>query len=92
MKLEGRAVFLVGVWGCGKTTVGQLLAGGIGRPFVDMDERIVEECGATLSELFAVEGEESFRQREAQLLDRLLTPSAELAVLPAHHARLRKPT
>jgi shikimate kinase len=62
-----KAIFLVGFMGTGKSTVGALLAARCGRPFVDLDERIEAEAGATIKELFAG-GEAEFREREAGVL------------------------
>lgn len=61
---------LIGMPGCGKTTVGRLLAERLGRPFVDLDAEIVREAGRTIPELFAAEGEEGFRARESAAVRR----------------------
>ena len=59
-----RSIILCGFMGCGKSTVGRLLAAQNGYRFVDMDTYIENEAGCTVSEIFAKEGEEGFRRRE----------------------------
>ena len=59
-----RHVILVGLMGAGKSTVGALLADGLGRPFVDTDDVIEATAGRTVAELFADGGEEAFRDLE----------------------------
>ncbi|HEY7477294.1 MAG TPA: shikimate kinase [Actinomycetota bacterium] len=61
-------VYLVGMPGSGKSTVGRELAGRYGVPFVDIDEEVEREAGASVSEIFAREGESAFRAMEAQAL------------------------
>ncbi len=55
---------LIGMMGCGKTTCGRLLSRRLGRPLVDTDEVIVSREGRSISEIFAAEGEEYFRDVE----------------------------
>jgi shikimate kinase / 3-dehydroquinate synthase len=70
---QDRVVLLDGPPGVGKSTLGRALAIATGRPFVDLDERIVSEAGGTpIGELFASEGEAGFRAREARALRALL--------------------
>ena len=57
-------LILIGMMGCGKSTVGRLAAEQLGLAFVDTDERIEAEAGRTIPELFDAEGEEGFRARE----------------------------
>jgi shikimate kinase len=61
-------VYLVGMPGSGKSTVGGELAARLGVPFVDLDTEIEREQGITVSEIFAERGEARFRALEAQAL------------------------
>ena len=62
------SIVLIGMPGCGKTTVGRTLAGKLGRTFVDLDEEIVRRAGTSIPEIFAREGEAGFRERESALV------------------------
>jgi shikimate kinase len=66
-----RPIWLVGMMGAGKSAVGPLLAEPLARRFVDTDVEIERFSGMTVSEIFAVEGEEAFRDRERQLIENL---------------------
>ena len=61
-------IYLVGMMGSGKTTSGKALAKLLGLPFVDLDERIVEQAGYSINDIFKTEGEPYFRNVESQLL------------------------
>jgi shikimate kinase len=61
-------VYLVGMPGSGKSTVGAELAGRLGVPFVDLDAEIERDDGRDIAAIFAAEGEEGFRAREAKAL------------------------
>ena len=63
---ETQNIILVGMPGCGKTTIGQALAKAMNRPFVDTDAMIVESAGRPIPEIFADEGEEVFRAYETE--------------------------
>lgn len=64
-------VFLVGMMGAGKTTVGKVLARRLGREFVDCDKEIVERTGVPIATIFEIEGEAGFRRRESAVLAEL---------------------
>ena len=61
-------LLLIGMPGCGKTTVGALLAEKLKRRFVDLDAVIAERAGSPIPAIFAREGEEGFRRREHEAL------------------------
>ncbi|HJW54016.1 MAG TPA: bifunctional shikimate kinase/3-dehydroquinate synthase AroKB [Burkholderiaceae bacterium] len=61
-------IFLVGLMGAGKTTVGRALAKKLNKRFIDSDHEIEARTGASISWIFEIEGEESFRQREADVI------------------------
>ena len=61
-------VVLIGYRGCGKTTVGRLLASRLGRPFIDTDTLIEEGTGATIRELFSDGAEQAFRDLESEVV------------------------
>ena len=68
--VEG-SVFLVGMMGAGKTSVGRLLAQRLGKRFVDADQEIEARCGVSIPVIFEIEGEAGFRARERQVIDEL---------------------
>lgn len=68
MKISPASVFLVGMPGSGKTTIGRGLARELGLAFVDLDQQIEERCGVKIPVIFEIEGEPGFRKREAQVL------------------------
>jgi len=59
-------IVLVGMPGCGKTTVGKILAEKLNKEFVDTDELVVKLAGQTIPEIFAKKGEEKFREYEKE--------------------------
>lgn len=66
--LQGINIFLIGMMGVGKSTVGCLLAPQLGYSFVDIDVVIEKLAGRTINQIFADSGEEAFRQLESQVL------------------------
>jgi shikimate kinase/3-dehydroquinate synthase len=61
-------IFLIGLMGSGKTTVGRALAKRLNLRFVDSDAEIESRTGASIPLIFEIEGEASFRQREADVI------------------------
>ena len=70
LRRETLNIALVGMPSCGKSTLGRLLAKQLGRPLVDLDEEIVKADGRSIPDLFAAEGEEGFRAKEAAQIAR----------------------
>ena len=66
-----RRIVLTGFMGSGKTTVGPLVAQRLGWRFVDVDDLIAAESGATIPEIFKREGEAEFRRRERDIIAQL---------------------
>jgi shikimate kinase len=64
-------IFLVGLMGAGKSTIGRHLAKSLGLEFVDSDHEIERRTGASIPLIFDVEGEAGFRQREKKVIDEL---------------------
>ena len=70
-------VCLCGFMGCGKTTVGSLLARQLGWRFEDLDARIEEHTGLTIPAMFEQMGEPAFRRIETEQLEAVLGHAAE---------------
>jgi shikimate kinase len=68
---QARNIYLVGMMGAGKTTVGRTLARRLKLRFVDSDHEIEARCGVKIPVIFEIEGEAGFRAREAQTLAEL---------------------
>jgi shikimate kinase len=64
-------IFLIGMPGVGKSTVGRALARQLGLSFVDADEELVARNGVEIATIFEIEGEAGFRQREASVIAEL---------------------
>lgn len=63
-----RPIFLIGLPGCGKTTLGRALARRLGIDFYDLDHYIESRFRSTVAEMFASVGEKEFRRRESVML------------------------
>ena len=63
-----KPVFLIGYMGCGKTTLGEVLARQLDVPFIDLDDYIERQHGASIMEIFATCGERRFREMETSAL------------------------
>ena len=64
-------IFLVGMMGAGKTSVGRLLAKRLNKVFYDSDHIIEQRTGVKIPVIFEIEGEQGFRHRESVVLDEL---------------------
>lgn len=62
-------IFLIGLMGAGKTTVGKLIAKSLGKTFYDTDHVIEQRTGVKIPTIFELEGEAGFRKRETSTLE-----------------------
>jgi shikimate kinase len=93
--MKGAAnVYLVGMMGAGKTTIGRLLARRLKLRFIDSDHEIERRCGVKVPLIFDIEGEAGFRARETQVLaelaklDRIVLATGGGAVLAQENRQL----
>jgi shikimate kinase len=75
-----RPIFLVGMMGCGKSSVGPVLARRLGRSFVDTDARVEATAGIPIREIFARDGEAAFRALERRAIEDSATGDAVVAL------------
>ena len=68
-------IFIVGLPGSGKTTLGKAFARAKGIPFIDLDHVIEQDQGRPIARIFGDEGEEYFRKLESSTLQRVITSS-----------------
>jgi shikimate kinase len=92
-----RLLALVGLPGCGKSTIGRWLSRELDRPFWDLDRTIEERLGCTIADYFAKAGEAQFREVESQILDELthmahgvLSTGGGSVLHPLNRQRLRE--
>lgn len=71
LRMQMENLILVGMPGCGKSTIGKLLAERTGKLFADSDEKIVKIAGKTIPEIFADSGEDAFRKIETETISTL---------------------
>lgn len=90
-------IFLIGYRGTGKSTVARLLAGQLGWAWVDADALLEARLGRTIRDLFEKEGEASFREKEAALLEELcrgrrqvIATGGGIILRPGNRARLKE--
>jgi shikimate kinase len=76
--LGARSLVMVGLMGCGKTSIGRRLASRLSLPFVDADEEIERVAQKSINEIFADHGEAFFRDRECKVLTRLLSAGPQI--------------
>ncbi len=71
MSLHRGNLFLVGLMGAGKSTLGRQIARRLGLPFIDADVELERRLGVSIPTIFEIEGEQAFRDREEALIDEL---------------------
>ncbi len=74
-------IYLSGMVGAGKTTLGRLIGEATGRPFLDLDQEILGETGRDLHDLVEAEGWLGFRQREYAMVKRFAAMTARIVGL-----------
>ena len=94
MMAQKQNIVLIGMPGCGKTTVGKQLSQILGAEFVDTDEEIVRSDGREIPQIFAQEGETGFRNIESEIIRRVAARQHAViatgggAILRSENARL----
>ena len=68
LSLQMQNIVLIGMPGCGKSSVGKALADSLNRPFFDADTEIEARAGCSIPEIFAKQGEGAFRKLESEVL------------------------
>ena len=68
---KNQNIFLIGLMGAGKTTIGRQIANELSLDFFDSDHEIENRTGVTVTHIFDIEGETGFRKRETAMLDEL---------------------
>lgn len=71
VKSQKQNIVLIGMAGCGKTTIGKTLAQEIDAKFVDTDEEIIKRENTTITEIFGSKGEQYFRNVEAKVIEEI---------------------
>lgn len=79
MNKKTKAVFLCGFMGCGKSTIGKLLANKLDCGFTDMDNYITEKLGMSIPQIFAEKGEDYFRNTETEVIGELAEKGGVIA-------------
>ena len=97
LRQETCNIVLIGMPGCGKTTVGQALAALSGREALDLDQQIVEKAGKSIPQIFAEQGEAAFRALEREvvaeagkLTGKLLLTGGGVVTVPENYGPLRQ--
>jgi shikimate kinase len=95
--LGQRSLVLVGLMGCGKSSIGKRLATKLGLGFVDADEEIERVAQKSISEIFSDHGEDFFRDRESKVITRLLATGPQVLatgggafMMPATREKIRE--
>ena len=90
-------VILIGMPGCGKTTIGQLLSRRLGKKFLDADTVLEERAGRPITQIIPQEGEAFFRRLESEVLEDLgkqsglvIATGGGCVTIPANYASLHR--
>ncbi len=89
LRNEKENIVLIGMPGCGKSTVGRKLALALDRPFIDLDDEIVKKSHMTIPEIFEKYGQTLFRQMEADLIRKKIASKTGAVIATGGGAILR---
>lgn len=64
-------IYLIGMPGCGKSTIGEMLSFRLGMQHIDADKYLEKKYGMTIPEIFAQKGEDDFREKETAVIEEL---------------------
>ena len=78
LRAETENIVLIGMPGCGKTTIGQILSEKTGKPVLDADAVLTEKVGMSIPEYFATHTEDEFRQVETEVLREICRMSGQI--------------
>ncbi len=70
--MQTNKIILIGLMGCGKTSIGRVLSKRLGLTFIDADSEIEAAAGCSISDIFSLYGEKAFRDGEKRVMERLL--------------------
>ena len=73
-------IILMGFMGCGKSTIGRLLAKKLGYEFIDLDDAIQQDSEKTISEIFEKYGESHFRKLESKVLKKVVASNKDIVL------------
>ncbi len=80
---KAERICLIGLRGAGKSTLGALIAADLSMPFIELNVEIETEAGIPVSEIFALYGEEGYRQLEADTLERIIAEHTRIVLAVA---------
>lgn len=80
MAVNGHKIALIGFMGCGKTSIGAVLAARLAFPFIDLDKEIERSSSRTVRHIFETEGEASFRKMEEEALSEIARRDGDLVL------------
>lgn len=94
---ETENIVLIGMPGCGKSTIGKRIAKQLNKKFIDIDACIVEKCGCSIPEIFEKFGEKGFRAIESEVLSQygctqgaVISTGGGCVTVPGNYASLRQ--
>jgi XRE family transcriptional regulator, aerobic/anaerobic benzoate catabolism transcriptional regulator len=79
-KGPSQRIALIGLRGAGKSTVGRAMAATLGVPFVELDREIERAAGMELSEIFALQGKDGYRQHEMRCLEAVIDQHEKVVI------------